>query len=123
MKIRLGFVSNSSSSSFIVCGLNFETREKLLEAYKLVRDDLTEQDIENILGEEGPYGLPDFPGLELRSDEWDDDIQLGVVTDPTCLDVDDCLNGFVGKDQYELLKGLADQLGMQIMTHGGTEYC
>lgn len=123
MKIRLGFVSNSSSSSFIVCGLNFETREKLLEAYQLVRDDLTEEEIEGILGEAGRWELPDFPGLELMSDEYDDDIQVGVVTDPTCLDVDECVNGFVGEEQYELLKGLADQLGMQIMTTGGTEYC
>lgn len=123
MKIRLGFVSNSSSSSFIVCGLNFETREKLLEAYKLVRDDLTEQEIEDILGEEGPYGLPNFPGLEFQSDEYDNDIQLGVVTDPTCLDVEECLHGFVSSEQYELLKLLSDKLDMPIMTHGGTEYC
>ena len=123
MKIRLGFVSNSSSSSFVICGFQIHNRETLLKAYQIAGVELDEDQIALVM-EGSRHELPEFPLLDLKGDEYDDDdITVGVNTDPEYFSVDDCVNGFVGNDQYELLKKIAEGTGARISVTSGTEYC
>lgn len=123
MKIRNGFVSNSSSSSFIVCGLEFPDREELIRAYELVGVELTEEQKETIREESSHWEFPDFPGLDIHIPEYDNEVMLGVQTDPTCLCADSCMNGFVDAKEKELLELLSKEFNRSIDTRGGTEYC
>lgn len=122
MKIRLGFVSNSSSSSFVVCGITLDSRQDLLKAYQLVKDDLTETETHTILNGH-VWNLPEFPGLDVKEYEYVDGVTLGVNKDPEYISVEQCMNGFVSDKQKELLELLSTELGKPITATGGTEYC
>ncbi|MGL4521345.1 MAG: hypothetical protein ACRCWQ_02165 [Bacilli bacterium] len=121
MKTRNGFVSNSSSSSFIICGLNL-CREDIIKAYDIAGAELTEEDKTTIL-EESVWEWPDFPGpIEAAEYEYTG-TWLGVAVDPTCLSVNSCLSGFVGEGAHALMQKIGEELGEKIKTYGDTEYC
>ncbi|CAL9968719.1 hypothetical protein VPHD479_0127 [Vibrio phage D479] len=130
MKIRLGFVSNSSSSSFVICGIDFANREELLGAVKDLdptfydknKEDLEETDCMYSLGDmlEGAFG---DAGLRIKTYEWGNEFTLGVEDDPENFSVNDCINGFVTEEQHKMLTKIAEHTGKQISVGGGTEYC
>lgn len=124
MKIRLGYVSNSSSSSFVICGVDITSREMLLKAYEVAGVELTDEQRETILDDcADTYELPDFPMLEMKTSEWDNDIMLGVMNDPEYFSVSECVNGFVSDEEYKLLEKISAATGKSITVQGGTEYC
>jgi len=90
MKLRTGFVSNSSSSSFLIVGKSFEEigdlmkflnehLEKFEETYAEVAEDINEDDPgeiqENI---QEVFAKLEIDGIEINSDECSE-IALGVV--------------------------------------------
>lgn len=123
MKIRLGYVSNSSSSSFVICGVDITSREMLVKAYEVAGVKLTNEEHEAIMDGVDTYEMPEFPMFEMKTSEWDNDIMLGVMNDPECFNVSECVNGFVDDEQYEMLKKISTAIGSPICVQGGTEYC
>jgi hypothetical protein len=109
MKIRNGFVSNSSSSSFLIYGTPIETekvKEALLEDWKTLGEsvnlsgDFTKEDVEDAVDD---YSLWDFeeqlnkkfPGLNIHGA--DDFMYLGLSWD----DVRDDETGLEFKTRIE----------------------
>jgi len=66
MKIRQGFVSNSSSSSFIIAGIKLDGK---LTSEELARKYITEEAIEEFIGDD----IDKFEG-ENKDDGWWDDL-------------------------------------------------
>ena len=131
MKIRIGFVSNSSSSSFIVCGVEVSSNADVADVIKALdpeyfaehEDVLTDEDI-------GTYELSEYvedafngAGLGCHSDDWGSGVTIGVETDPTELSVSECLDGFVSESQRALLTRISEHVGTAISTEGGERQC
>lgn len=132
MKMRMGFVSNSSSSSFIVCGFSFDDMEEVVDAVRKIAGD----DFEKIEAEvakylanddywEIPYALstvlPD--GIELQSVTEDmDDFYLGQWRNPETLRLDEVRKGFISDEAYAKLEKIGEVIGKEICVDGGEMY-
>lgn len=127
MKIRSGFVSNSSSSSFIVCGINVgkNNATEIAEIYEKMGQPMSEEHIECL--ECGDYwSLPHIEGTEIHvaeCGEYSDSLYVGVKCDPTYLGVHDCMNGWIDDDNKKALHKLVEVTGRSLDTYGSIEYC
>lgn len=79
MKIRSGFISNSSSSSFIVCGFN---EDDSCEAYNILEKKLKEED-PSIDKDDMSWSIYRYlkeRGINyLNHEEWNDTEEIGCV--------------------------------------------
>lgn len=140
MKTRSGFVSNSSSSSFILYGNTFEPQElvdvmKAGDEFRLativgdideyrqrVEDDCEEGSTERlnevaseIFGKFYVDGDSDYLGENGY-------VRIGLITDPEYLNRDQVLNGLFSKDDVKELEDMAAQYGIKLRVTGGTWY-
>ena len=97
MKIRSGFVSNSSSSSFCLLGVYIAGEDK--EAQKLFHERIGETELE----------------LEYACNEWDDSITVGLP--PYKMQEDETLRQFKERVVTELKKIDADDWVKEISWH------
>lgn len=133
MKYRSGFVSNSSSSSFIICGVSFESLEDIASAINNFNPEFFKENEENIQSavEEGcSWSMGDAIRGAFKSSysvkrisEWDNTHIIGVEADPEGFDVNDAVNGFVSAKELAELKELEGVCGGSITTVGGVEWC
>ena len=133
MKTRSGFVSNSSSSSFIIVGVKFDDEEQLISKIEELDPKFygeQKEQLEAALEEGCMWELSEVisrafgnAGLEVHKNYWDCEIHLGVKTDPCYLSYDECINGFVTTEQKEILDMLAESTGTKVDTTGGVEEC
>jgi hypothetical protein len=107
MKIRSGFVSNSSSSSFILRGIR-TTREELIKSLNITQEEIDEYE------EDGDYGFIELLNAKLNSGSRYGDIEkwrakLGEITLKdyleVSLDIEPTGNYFGNLDYNNLIIG------------------
>lgn len=139
MKTRSGFVSNSSSSSFILFGNTFsplelvnvvEANDPLLlstivgdidEFKQVVDDELEEGRIESF--NEAMHQV--FGEYLIDTEDYvgeNGEVRLGLCADPDYLKEDQVLNGLWTPEQVQGLRDLAARFNMKIRVSGGTWY-
>ena len=139
MKTRSGFVSNSSSSSFILFGNTFsplelvnvvEANDPLLlstivgdidEFKQVVDDELEEGRIESF--NEAMHQV--FGEYLIDTEDYvgeNGEVRLGLCADPDYLKEDQVLNGLWTPEEVQGLRDLAARLNMKIRVSGGTWY-
>lgn len=125
MKTRVGFVSNSSSSSFVLYGCTMQ----LNEAVEKIVDTFPEI----LIGRSLPDGTYETPneivnylkelGIEIdyyTSEEGE--VRIGVMANPECLSVEQLRNGVFTEEQMEKVDKLFKELGIDPYSEGGEWY-
>jgi hypothetical protein len=143
MKSRTGFVSNSSSSSFILYGANFHGDEDVVDAIgKLLTEEQTQEALSKSRdwgNDKQPYEsiklwleddcyevtesvnkyLPDGINIECDEGEW----SIGSDQDPEYISMEQARNGFWTKEQMETVDKLLESIGKTASVFGGTRMC
>ncbi len=135
MKVRSGFVSNSSSSSFILYGREMETEEvidllvknaedKFIEAANATDVDGARAFFENQWGDELSSVFADvYPGIEIDDYPSEDGSYcVGLTADPEYLSKDQVLNGVFSKEQVQKVDEFFDEINMKTGVDGGIRY-
>ena len=124
MKTRSGFVSNSSSSSFILFGNTFSPLElvNVVEANDpLLLSTLEEGRIESF--NEAMHQV--FGEYLIDTEDYvgeNGEVRLGLCADPDYLKEDQVLNGLWTPEEVQGLRDLAARFNMKIRVSGGTWY-
>ena len=98
MKIRSGFVSNSSSSSFVLYGVKIPQNE-IAEETRLNGVDCIEDGRFNIIGKTLAHGIEDMEKTEIAPDEETLEEKIKKILSSYCVDMSEKKFGlFVGND-------------------------
>ncbi|CAL9969438.1 hypothetical protein VPHD479_0134 [Vibrio phage D479] len=132
MKVRLGFVSNSSSSSFIVAGFEFNDVDSLVDAVRKIAGEkfvTIESKVTKLIADDEYWEIPYLmdqvlpEGISCESlDECCDTMYLGKFKNPESMSLEDCRNGFLTDEQYEELRRISDLIDLDITVDGGEMY-
>ena len=139
MKTRQGFVSNSSSSSFILYGASFEKDEleaivfdknhelELMvacgitdvEAFREEWDSADTWDFGDIVAKIQPL----FEGMILDEDFGEnEELRVGLLEDPEYLSVSQVKNGLWEEEDIEKVETMLKRFNRQARVSGGTWY-
>lgn len=139
MKTRQGFVSNSSSSSFILYGASFEKRdlEEIvfdknhelelmvacgitdLEAFREEWDNTDTWDFGDIVAKIQPM----FEGMILDEGFGEnEELRVGLLEDPEYLSVSQVKNGLWKEEDIEKVETMLKRFNRQARVSGGTWY-
>jgi len=106
MKIRSGFVSNSSSSSFVAVFLRAPTLDELTQAYVDLWDETVIENMDSETVEALKSATPDrqkeliIGSLKIAEEGKDADARDGGCD--SCASLNDCVSGIMKKDCHEL---------------------
>jgi len=110
MKTRLGFVSNSSSSSFIIRGIAIDGEEAIQLAKTIVGEDV---DLEDGVAEALYSSFEEPYTIEERRNSFEDDDVTGVIVGKDIGSLEDgsytCIRDLAPEEDAEILKYLADK--------------